>query len=282
MKKCGFIAVLGETNSGKSSLINKLVGQKVSIVSRKVQTTLSKILGIVIHNESQIILVDTPGFLKNKKSDNLEKITWDAFRESDAILFMIDASKKDFKNSIALLKKIDPQKKTSLVMNKIDLIHKPKLLEIAVSLDKTRNFENIFMISSVTGSGISKILDYLSKTIPEGEWIFDENEITDSSFEKYTSEITREHIYHRLHQEIPYKCMVKTEHYQNQADGSVKIVQNIYVKNDSHRKIILGSKGNKIKAIGQAARQELSRLLGKNVHLFLHVFVGDPSSVIHD
>jgi len=273
LKKCGFITVIGETNSGKSTLVNQLVGQKVSIVSRKVQTTLSRILGIAIHKESQIILIDTPGFLRNKHVENLEKTAWDAFRESNDVLFVVDVNKKNFDNSIGLLKKIHAEKKVSLVMNKTDLIHKPKLLEIANMFSSIRPFENIFMISALNGDGTDKILDYLANIVPEGEWIYAEDEITDSSFEKYTSEITREHIYHRLHQEIPYKCVVKTEHYQDQPDGSVRIVQNVYVKNNAHKVIFLGHKGGKIKAIGEAARKELSSLLDRKVHLFLHVFV---------
>jgi GTP-binding protein Era len=273
MKKCGFVAVLGETNAGKSTLINRLVGEKVSIVSRKIQTTISKTLGIAMHKESQIIFIDTPGFSKDKHSENLEKIAWDSFRESEEILFVVDACKKKIDSSIALLKKIHAAKKVSLVMNKIDLIHKPKLLEIAEIFSQSRSLENIFMVSSLTGSGTDRILDYLAETIPENEWIYDEGEITDSSFEKYTSEITREHIYHRLHQEIPYKCVVKTENYQNQPDGSIKIVQNIHVKKEAHRIIFLGHNGGKIKAIGEASRKELTSLLGKKVHLFLHVLI---------
>ncbi|MDR2723842.1 MAG: GTPase Era [Holosporaceae bacterium] len=273
MKKCGFVTVLGETNAGKSTLINQLVGQKVSIVSRKAQTTLSRIEGVAIFGESQVIFIDTPGFLKDRRVENLEKIAWDAFRETDEILFLIDACKKNFNTSIGLLKKIHEAKKVSLVMNKVDLIYKPKLLEIVGIFSPIRNFENIFMISSLTGSGIDPIRNYLASTIPEREWFYDANQITDSSFEKYVSEITREHIYHRLHQEIPYKCTVKTENYQEQSDGSIKIVQHIYVKTDAHRCIFLGHKGGKIKAIGEAARKELSLLLEKKVHLFLHVML---------
>jgi GTP-binding protein Era len=162
-------------------------------------------------------------------------------------------------------------------MNKVDLIHKPRLLEIAAIFNSVRFFENTFMVSSLTGDGVDKILDYLAKILPESEWLYDEDKITDSSFETYTSEITREHIYHRLHQEIPYKCVVKTENYQDQPDGSVKIVQNIYVKSKAHRIIFLGRNGGKIKAIGEAARRELSSLLNRKVHLFLHVLTDAKS-----
>jgi GTP-binding protein Era len=264
---------LGETNAGKSTLINQLVGQKVSIVSRKVQTTLSKILGIAVCGESQIIFIDTPGFLKRKHIEYLEKVAWDAFRESEKILFVVDVCKGNFDISIGLLQKIHTAKKVSLVMNKVDLIHKPKLLEIAEMFSRVRDFENIFMVSSLTGNGVPQMLEHLAAVIPEGKWLYDSDQITDSSLEKYASEITREHIYHRLHQEIPYKCTVKTANYQEQFDGSIKIVQNIYVKNNAHRIIFLGHKGGKIKAIGEAARKELSLLLKKKTHLLLHVII---------
>lgn len=275
-KRCGFAAVLGETNAGKSTLVNKLVGQKVSIVSRKVQTTLSRILGIAISGSSQVILIDTPGFISDCKSsdhrsDILEKTAWDAFRETEEILFVIDAHKRDLEKSTALLQKIDKQKKISLVLNKVDLIMKEKLLEIASEFSKIRDFENVFMVSSLNGDGVKDIEKYLARVVPKGEWLFPGDEVTDSSFEKFTSEITREHIYHRVHQEIPYRCRVVTENYRNESDGSVRIAQNIVVKSNAHKVILLGHKGSKIRAIGSAARRELSELLGREVHLFLNV-----------
>lgn len=277
-RRCGFVAVLGETNAGKSTLVNKLVGQKVSIVSRKVQTTLSRILGIAISGNSQVILIDTPGFVSDHKAadqrtDVLEKTAWDAFRETDDVLFVVDAHKRDFEKSIALLQKIDKKKKVSLVLNKVDLIMKEKLLGIASEFSKIRDFENVFMVSSLSGDGVKDIEKYLAKIVPEGEWLFPEDEITDSSFEKFTSEITREHLYHRVHQEIPYRCRVVTENYRSESDGSVRIVQNIFVKNKAHKIILLGHNGGKIRAIGSSSRRELSELLGREVHLFLNVVV---------
>lgn len=277
-KRCGFVAVLGETNAGKSTLVNKLVGQKVSIVSRKVQTTLSRVLGIAMSGNNQIILIDTPGFISDHKtadqrSEVLEKTAWDAFRETEEVLFVVDAHKRDLKKSMALLHKIDQKKKVSLVLNKIDLIKKEKLLEIASEFSKIRDFENVFMVSSLSGDGVKDIKEYLAKTVLEGEWLFPEDEITDSSFEKFTSEITREHLYHRIHQEIPYRCRVVTENYRNESDGSVRVAQDILVKSKAHKVILLGHNGSKIKAIGLAARRELSELLGREVHLFLNVVV---------
>lgn len=273
IRKYGYVALLGETNSGKSTLVNRLVGQKVSIVSRKIQTTLKRILGIAIYGSSQIIFIDTPGFLRENSAESLAKIAWDAFREAEQILFILDVNKKNFDASVELLKRIDPAKKVLLVLNKIDLIHKPKLLEIASEFSKIRNFENIFMISALTGSGVEDILQYLNSVLPEHEWEFPEDQTTDQSFADYVSEITREHIYHRVHQEVPYKCFVKTENAQKQADGSIRIAQNIYVKNKYHRAIFIGEGGSKVKAIGEAARKELSSLLGCEVHLFLSVLI---------
>lgn len=269
--KCGFVAVLGETNAGKSTLVNRLVGQKVSIVSRKVQTTLSRILGIVVYKNSQIILIDTPGFASEHKSEVLEKTAWDAFRETNDILFVVDVNKKNFSKSISLLEKIHPEKKVSLVLNKVDVIFKEKLLKIAEIFSQVRNFENIFMVSALEGDGTDDIKKYLAEIVPENDWIFKDDEITDSSFEKFTSEITREHVYHRIHQEIPYKCKIVTEHYEKNENGSVSVFQNIYVKNKAHKIILLGHNGSKIKAIGEAARKELSELFDTKIHLFLNV-----------
>lgn len=275
-KRCGYVAVIGETNAGKSTLINAMVGQKVSIVSRKIQTTLERTIGIAIYENSQIILIDTPGFLHKKNGGDkhaisLAKIAWNAFRETDLVLFVVDVNPSNFDDTLALLKKIDAAKKVSLVMNKVDLIHKPKLLEMAAMFSEVRDFEQIFMVSSTTESGVEDILKYLANAVPEGEWEYPEDDITDTPFEKYVAEITREHLYHRVHQEIPYKCVVETVSYEDCRDGSIKIKQEIQVKSDAHKVVCIGHNGAKIKAIGEAAREELSRLLERNVHLMLEV-----------
>lgn len=271
MKKCGFVAVLGETNSGKSSLINRLVGQKVSITSRKIQTTIARVLGIAIHGDAQIILVDTPGFLRGKNIRALDKIAWGARQDSSEILFVVDCTKKNFENSLNLIQKIDQP--VSLVLNKIDLIHKPLLLSIIDYFQKEIKFKNVFLVSAKTGSGVDVILNWLEEVMPECEWIYPEDEFTDLSSEMYAAEITRASIFHLLHKELPYSCVVDPLSYKILSDGSIKIYQNIHVKHKAHRIIVLGAHGQKIKHISQTARLELEKLLGTTVHLFLHVVV---------
>lgn len=273
MKRCGFITVLGETNAGKSTLINKLVGQKVSIVSRKCQTTLHKVNGIAVCGDSQIIFVDTPGFVRKRKVENLEKIAWNAFRETELVLFLVDAKKRDLDNSIELLKKIDESKKVILVINKVDLVHKPKLLELINLLKDTHEFLDIFMVSALKNDGIGELKNYIAELMPEGEWLYNDDEATDLPFEKYVAEITREQIYDKIHQEVPYKCNIVTASYEQTSPGHIAINQDIHVKSDSHKAIILGHKGSKIKSIGMSARRELSRLMNCKIDLFLNVVV---------
>lgn len=288
MKRCGFITVLGETNAGKSTLINKLVGQKVSIVSRKQQTTLFRINGIAVCEDSQIIFVDTPGFLRRKRStnysssnipaskaDNLERIAWSAFRETELVMFVVDANKKDQTNTFELLKKIDDSKKVILVLNKIDLIHKVKLLELINKLKETHDFLDIFMISALKNDGVEQLKKYLAGLMPEREWLYNDDEATDQPFETYVSEITREQIYDKVHQEVPYKCNVITRSYKQVSENNIVIYQDIHVKLNSHKIIIVGHNGSKIKEIGISARRELSRLLESKVSLYLKVIVDD-------
>lgn len=273
MKRCGFITVLGETNAGKSTLINRMVGQKVSIVSRKQQTTLHKINGIAVCGDSQIIFADTPGFLRRKKAENLERIAWNAFRETDIVLFVVDASKKDLTDSTELLKKIDESKKVILVLNKVDRVHKPKLLQLIDTLKTTHDFLDIFMISALKNDGVEELKKYIAELMPEGEWLYNDDEATDLPFEKYVAEITREQIYDKVHQEVPYKCSVITNSYEQVSANHIVIHQDIHVNANSHKVIILGHKGSKIKSIGMSARRELSRLMGGKVDLFLNVVV---------
>lgn len=272
-KKCGVITVLGETNSGKSTLVNALVGQKVSIVSRKVQTTIFNISGIYTDESTQIILIDTPGFFKGKNAINYERRTWDAFRQTKTVLFVIDAHKKIQKNAKALIEKIDKEKDIILVINKIDLVKKTQLLSIIDEFSKIRDFSQVFMVSSMYNDGVEELREYLLKVAPDGDWLFPEDETTDQSIETYVSEITREHVYDLLHQELPYVVTVKTVSIEKRAPAGWIITQEIIVEKDSHKAMIIGKGGTKIKAIGSAARKELSDILECPIQLFLTVKV---------
>lgn len=279
-QKCGFVAVLGEPNAGKSTLTNQLVGQKVSIVSPKVQTTRQRILGIAIHQNSQIILVDTPGiFVPKKRLDRaMVSAAWDAGKEADVVLLLVDASESSQKRSHHILSEFAAtasNKRVFLVINKIDLIPKEKLLQIATDFGKYEYVEQIFMISALSGDGVNDLLVVLSEAMPEDVWHFPEDQISNLPQRMWASEITREQLYHKLHQELPYETYVETEAWEEFENGSVKINQVIYVNRDGQKSIILGKKGQMIKAISQSARTELSHLLDRPVHLFIHVKVSE-------
>lgn len=271
MKKFNVISVLGETNAGKSTLVNALVGQKVSIVSRKVQTTISNISGIMTEGDTQIVLIDTPGFFKSKNALNYERKSWEAFRQTEEVIFVVDANKKSFAGSMKLLEKIDEKKRIILVLNKVDLIQRTKLLEIAQEFAKVRDFEQVFMVSSLTENGLNKLRDYLLNNAPEGDWMFDEDATTDQSTESYVAEITREHVYDLLHQEIPYNIEIKTESIVARKPNGWRITQEIIVHKETHKSMIIGKGGSKIKAIGEAARKELQEIFECPVQLFLTV-----------
>lgn len=276
MTRCGFVAVIGAPNVGKSTLINALVGRKVTIVSPKVQTTRSRILGVSLEQNTQIILVDTPGIFFSPKR-HLEKAmvrsAWDSLVDADGIMVLVDASHKASEETEEILKRLEPYKKTvMLALNKIDLIPKEKLLELAQFYSKP--FVNqIFMISALKGDGIQDIKKYWAQRLPKGPWLFPENQLSDLSEKLLSAEITREEIFNRLHQELPYAIWVETESWEEFQDGSVKIVQMIYVQRESQRVIVLGKGGRQIKAIGEAARKQLMYIFGRSVHLMLHVKV---------
>lgn len=272
-RRFGYVSVIGETNAGKSSLLNLLVGSKVSIVSRKVQTTQKKILGIAMFGESQVALLDTPGFFKQRSVDNLERSAWNAFRESELVLFLVDVSRRNFSKSESLLSKIDGAKKIVLILNKIDLIHKPDLLAIVHRFSQIREYERVFMISCLNQSGIGDLSLYLQTAMPVGEWEFDQSETINQSTGDYLSEITREHVLHRVHHEIPYNCVVETIAVQDQTDGSIEIAQDILVQKEGYKKILIGARGSKIRAIRIASETEMSALLERKVSLILHVKV---------
>lgn len=272
--QCGFVAVLGQPNAGKSTLINKLVGHKVSIVSHKVQTTRQRILGITIHDQTQIILVDTPGIFQAKK--RLEKAmvsaAWTASKEADFIIVLHDTSQKNLSGTEAILKELGEQKAT-LLLNKVDQIAKERLLDLIAHFKEYANVEDILMISALTGDGISDLVSHVSAKLPVSPWLFDAEQITDMPQRMWAAEITREKLYQQLHQELPYETYVETENWERQKNGDIRISQIIYVAREGQRSIILGKGGQQIKKIGNAARQEIAYYLEKNVHLFLFVKV---------
>jgi len=271
-QRCGFVSVIGRPNAGKSTLVNTLVGTKVSIVSRKVQTTRSRILGITLQGNSQIVLIDTPGIFKARKT--LEKAMVSAalssFEEADFIIHIVDAAAKNPFGKNEALRKALKDKGTDnviLVLNKVDKVKKTALLAITQELNEAFSYKATFMISALDGRGVEDLAGYLADIVPEGAWMYSEDQITDMPMRLMAAEITREKIYDLVHQEIPYAVFVKTESWENFDNGSVKISQLIYVQRESQKKVLLGKGGAKIKAIGCAAREELEDIIDARVHL---------------
>ena len=274
--RSGFVAMIGAPNAGKSTLVNRFVGAKVSIVSHKVQTTRSIIRGIAIHKGAQIVFVDTPGIFKPRRRLDKAMVTsaWSGAHDADVIFFLIDAERGLAGEAEAILNGLREVKKTRvLILNKIDRVAPEKLLELAASASEIVPFDETFMISALKGSGCDDVLDYLSRTLPEGPWYYPEDQISDLPMRQLAAEITREKLYARLHQELPYASHVETEKWEERKDGSVRIEQTIYVERDSQKKIVLGRGGESIKKISQQSRREIGDILGQNVHLFLFVKV---------
>ena len=274
----GFVALIGAPNVGKSTLVNRLVGTKVSIVTHKVQTTRALIRGIIIHNNTQIVLVDTPGIFTPKRRLDRAMVTtaWSGAKDADIVLVLVDAAKgldEETEEVFASLSKVKQEK--ILVINKVDSVPRPSLLELTKKLNEGQTFSETFMISALKGTGCDDLLGYLAKKLPEGPWYYPEDQISDMPMRQLAAEITREKLYMRLHNELPYASTVETESWEERPDGSVKINQIIYVEREGQKKIVLGTKGETIKAIGQAARKELMEILEQKVHLFLFVKVRD-------
>lgn len=274
--RCGFVALIGAPNVGKSTLVNALVGSKVSIVSRKVQTTRALIRGIVIEGSSQIILVDTPGiFAPKRRLDRaMVKTAWSGAHDADLVCALIDARAGLDEQAEAIfdnLKKVDHPK--LLVLNKIDLVAREKLLALAQTANERLAFEQTFMVSAMTGDGVDDLRRALAARVPEGPYLYPEDQMSDAPLRHLAAEITREKIFRQLHQELPYQSTVETDTWTERPDGSVKIEQTIFVERESQRKIVLGKGGASIKAIGAAARKEIGDILEQKVHLFLFVKV---------
>ena len=276
MKRCGLVAVIGAPNAGKSTLVNALVGQKVAITSAKAQTTRARMLGIALHEQTQMILVDTPGiFAPRRRLDRaMVSAAWEGTEAADAVLLMVDPIKQRRHELEPLLEALAnrPERKV-LVLNKVDVAKKEPLLALAQELTGKVDFAEVFFVSALTGDGVPEMKSALAVMMPQAEWMYPEDQVSDASERLLAAEITREQLYRQLHEELPYDSAVRPELYQHRPDGSLEIHQQIVVTRDNQRAIVLGKGGSKIKAIGEAARKELSELLGVKVHLFLHVKV---------
>lgn len=277
-QKCGVVAVIGAPNAGKSTLVNQLVGQKVAITSPKAQTTRARMLGIALHDNVQMILVDTPGiFAPRRKLDRaMVSAAWEGAEAADAVLLLVDPVKQRRHELEPLLEALAkrPERKF-LVLNKVDVAKKEPLLALAQELGSKVDFADVFFVSALTGDGVPEMKAALAKLMPEGPWHYPEDQVSDASERLLATEVTREQLYRQLHEELPYDSAVRPESYQHRPDGSVEIHQQIVIGRDSQKPIVLGKGGSRIKAIGEAARAELSEMLGVKVHLFLHVKVSE-------
>lgn len=274
--RCGFVALIGAPNAGKSTLLNALVGAKVSIVSRKVQTTRTQIRGIALAGAAQIVFVDTPGIFKPKRRLDRAMVTsaWGGAGDADLVGLLVDAHKAgDDETSQIIERTKEIRQPIFLIINKIDSMPREKLLEVTAKLNALRTFETTFMVSALTGDGVQGILKWLEPRVPAGPWLYPEDQMSDAPLRFLAAEITREKLFERLHDELPYRSTVETESWKSLKDGSVRIEQTIYVERDGHRKIVLGEKGRTIKAIGEAARGEIAEAAEAKVHLFLFVKV---------
>ncbi len=274
--RCGFIAIIGAPNVGKSTLLNQLVGCKVSIVSPKVQTTRARILGISQQGKAQLIFIDTPGiFIPRRRLDRaMVSAAWVGAGDADRILLVVDSSRGMDPNTRSIVDRLKKKGgQADLILNKIDLVDKPKLLALTNKFNETGLFNEIFMISAKSGDGIVDILSHLITRVKTGPWLFSDDQLSDMPQRVMAAEVTREQLYLKLHKELPYSAAVETETWQDQDDGSTRIEQVIYVQRDSQKAILLGRNGGRIKSIGADARLELEQMFGHRVHLFLFVKV---------
>jgi GTP-binding protein Era len=273
---CGFVALIGAPNAGKSTLINALVGSKVTIVSRKVQTTRALIRGIAVEGDAQLIFVDTPGIFAPRRRLDRAMVTtaWSGAHDADLVGVLIDARKGFDEEAEAILAKLAEVKAPKfLILNKIDLVAKPALLALAKAANEKAKFETTFMISALSGDGVADLKRWLAAHVAPGPWLYPADQMSDAPLRQLAAEITREKLFERLHQELPYHSTVETDVWKELRKGDIRIEQTIYVERESQRKIVLGKGGATIKAIGEAARKEIAEIVEAKVHLFLFVKV---------
>ena len=274
--RCAFVALIGAPNVGKSTLVNALVGAKVTIVSPKVQTTRTLVRGIAIEGRSQLVFVDTPGIFAPRRRLDRAMVTsaWSGAHDADIVALMIDAKRGIDDETGAILGKLaEVAGRKLLILNKVDLVAKPNLLALAQDANARADFSATFMVSARSGDGVGEVKAWLAAQAPEGPWHYPEDQISDAPLRSLAAEITREQVFNRLHQELPYRSTVETDIWKELRDGSVRIEQTIYVERESQRKIVLGKAGASIKAIGAAARAEIAKIIEQPVHLFLFVKV---------
>ena len=276
-KRCGFVAVIGAPNAGKSTLVNQLVGAKVSIVTHKVQTTRTRVRGIAVHGDSQIVFIDTPGIFtaKRRLERAMVQAAWAGIEDADVAMVIHDCSRKnisdDARQVLEGIAKATCEK--VLVLNKVDLVPRERLLDLAARLSEMADFAKVFMISALTGDGLKDLTAYLARRMPEGPWHFPEDQLSDISLRLLAAEITREKLFLNLHQELPYALTVETDSWEDFQDGSARVEQTIYVGREQHKAICLGKGGKTIRIVRQTAQKEMEEAFGQPVHLFLFVKV---------
>jgi len=278
LTRCGFVALIGPTNAGKSTLLNNLVGAKLAIVTHKVQTTRARLRGITVVGDAQIIFVDTPGIFKpQRRLDRaMVQAAWGGAEEADSIVLVIDAVRGLNADAQTILDGLrNTGRKAVLVLNKIDLLKREDLLALAEKFNLSGLFTRIFMISASNGDGVDDLRNFLAGSVPSGPWLYPEDQLSDVTGRMMASEITREKLFLRVHQELPYDSTVETESWKDMKDGSARLEQTIYVRRDSQKPIILGKNGQTIKQIGEAARLEMEKAFERRIHLFLHVKVNE-------
>jgi GTP-binding protein Era len=277
--RAGFVALIGEPNAGKSTLLNRMVGAKVSIVTHKVQTTRARIRGVCMEGQTQIVFVDTPGIFRPRRrlDRSMVKAAWGGAADADVVVLLIEAHRGLTEGTKAIIDRLKDEmpagKPVALAINKIDRTKAEHLLALTQEMNEAFPFAKTFMISAERGYGVQDLREWLASQLPEGEWYYPEDQLADLPMRMIAAEMTREKLTLRLHEELPYQLTVETEKWEDRADGSTRIDQVVYVARDGHKGIILGAKGETIKQVGQAARIEIAEFLGRPVHLFLRVLV---------